>query len=96
MSTKKLSIKKKVEDLTASIPADENDDFRKLLREEMIIYFTAGAGRDLLKSLTRSIVRDELYGGGEGEDAEPQCSTATSSEIKKLIRLELYGEDKPE
>lgn len=94
MTTKKLSIKKRIEDLSKQIPADDNDDFKRLLREQLILYLTIDAGRDMLVTLVRSVVRDELYGNSEDiENVEPQISTATSSEIKRLIRAELYGED---
>jgi hypothetical protein len=71
----------------------ENDDFRRILREEMLAYF-AGDGKDELKTTIRGNVRDELYGDDKTGNYSGDSSAATRVEIRKLVREELFPEEK--
>lgn len=77
---------------TTTTEPTENDDFRRILREEMLAYF-AGDGKDDLKVMIRAIVRDEVMGSEPDGNYQGDASVATRTEIRRLIRLELYGEE---
>ena len=91
---KKTNTTEQTTEPTTTKPSENNDDFRKILKEEMIKYLTTGEGNDLLKELIRRIVRDELFGDEHGVYLG-DASTATRIEIRKLIREELFPEGTP-
>jgi hypothetical protein len=68
------------------------DDFRALLKEQVVEYFSSGDGQDNLKIIVRGIVRDEIFGNEPGE-YKGDASTATRALIRQLIREELYVGD---
>jgi hypothetical protein len=85
LQMKKTSSKNKSADI---------DDFRMLLKEQVVEYFGSGDGQDNLKVIVRGIVRDEIYGNEpEPGSYKGDASTATRVLIRQLIREELYVGD---